>query len=226
MTALASEMSVTIKSLISSEMKALKTEITEVKESLSFINKEYEEFRQQHQSAIGTIEMLQSENLEMKSTIASLSRRVNHLEQQARMCNIEIHKAVGCKINPEDIHKCTRIAKLDPTGSRPRSIVVQLSSPRVRDEFLAAAVNYNRSKIRKEEKLNTSDIGITGEKKPIFIAEHLSPANKALHAAARSRARERNYKYVWVRNGKIFVRKDDHSDYILVKDMSSLKKLV
>ncbi|XP_026313789.1 uncharacterized protein LOC113225356 [Hyposmocoma kahamanoa] len=188
MTALASEMSVTIKSLISSEMKALKTEITEVKESLSFINKEYEEFRQQHQSAIGTIEMLQSENLEMKSTIASLSTRVNHLEQQARTCNIEIQcvpekknenlltivdsisKAVGCKINPEDIHKCTRIAKLDPTGSRPRSIVVQLSSPRVRDEFLAAAVKYNRSKIRKEEKLNTSDIGITGEKKPIFIA--------------------------------------------------------
>lgn len=73
-------------------------------------------------------------------------------------------------------------------------MVVQLSSPRVRNEFLAVALIYDKSKIRKEEKLNTLDIGFAGEKKSIFISEHLSPANKALHAAARSRARERNYK--------------------------------
>lgn len=67
MTVLASEISVKMKSLISSDMKALKIEINEVKESLSFINKEYEDCRQHHQSAIGTIEVLQSENSEMKS---------------------------------------------------------------------------------------------------------------------------------------------------------------
>ncbi|CAG4985372.1 unnamed protein product [Colias eurytheme] len=41
-----------------------------------------------------------------------------------------------------------------------------------------------------------SDIGIGGDKDtPIFVIEHLSPENKLLHAAARLRAKELNYRY-------------------------------
>lgn len=59
----------------------------------------------------------------------------------------------------------------------------------------------------------------------IYIVEDLSPSNKALHAATRIKAKEKNYKYVWLRNGKIFVKKSDGSDYILIKNMNDLNKL-
>ncbi|KAG8284259.1 hypothetical protein J6590_106999, partial [Homalodisca vitripennis] len=35
----------------------------------------------------------------------------------------------------------------------------------------------------------------------------LSPARRRLHALARKFQREKNYKFLWVRNGKIFMRK-------------------
>lgn len=229
--------------MMSREIGGLKSEITELKESMNFINLQYEEFKDQHQSALKSVEELRLENTNLRSTLIHLNGRVDQLEQQARLNNVELQcipekksenlvnivsslcKVVNCTVKPENIVKCTRIAKLDPTGVRPRSIILQLSSPIVRDQFLASVKNYNKTK-KPEDKLNTSHIGLNCEKKPIYVVEHLTPSNKALHAAARLRAKERKYKYVWIRNGKIFVRKADDSDFIIVKDASSLDRIV
>lgn len=127
-------------------------------------------------------------------------------------------------LSTEKTTKCSRIAKINANISRPRSIVVQLTTPRERDNFLSGVIKLNKSK-SKEEKLNTGHLGISGATQPIFIHEHLSPVNKALHAATRSTAREKGCKHVWVRNGRIFVRKTDTSDYRVIKNIESLDKL-
>ncbi|CAH2088155.1 unnamed protein product [Euphydryas editha] len=85
-----------------------------------------------------------------------------------------------------DILNCTRTAKLKRSSPRPRSIVVQLSSPRLRDELLAASIKYNKGK------------PLERDRTPVFVCEHLSPTNKVLHAAARKRAKEAGY------NGELF----------------------
>ncbi|KAL4720368.1 hypothetical protein ACJJTC_014025 [Scirpophaga incertulas] len=72
------------------------------------------------------------------------------------------------------------------------------------------------------DKLNTSLLGIAGEKSPVYISEHLSPANKNLHAAARKKAKSLNYQFVWVRGGRIFVRKSPESTHIHIKTQESL----
>lgn len=131
---------------------------------------------------------------------------------------------MDCPIPTEKILHCTRIAKINrENNQRPRSIVVQFATPRDRDTFLAAAIKFNKSK-PSPENLNTSHLGYSGEK-PVYVLEHLSPSNKALHAAARLAARKSGYKHVWIRHGRIFVRKTDHSDYILIRDMNSLDKI-
>lgn len=68
-------------------------------------------------------------------------------------------------------------------------------------------------------------MGIAGDKSPVYVCEHLSPANKALHAAARIRSRELGYKFVWVRNGHIFMRKDETSRFIHIKNKQTLVAL-
>lgn len=69
-------------------------------------------------------------------------------------------------------------------------------------------------------------MGFSGRISPIFLVEHLLPTNKALHAEMRIRAKEINYKYVWVRSGKIFVRKSNQAQYMLIKNRECLNKMI
>lgn len=135
----------------------------------------------------------------------------------------QLGSTIGHNVRDDQIMNCTRVAKLNRDTKRPRSIVVQFNAPRTRDHFLEAAIKYNRT--HRDEKLNSSHIDIAGEKKAIFVMEHLSTTNKALHAATRNKAKELGYKFVWVRGGRIMMRKDDTSDYIVIRDISSLEKI-
>ncbi|KOB77350.1 Uncharacterized protein OBRU01_04366 [Operophtera brumata] len=121
-------------------------------------------------------------------------------------------------IKDENIFRCSRVAKLNPKTTRPRSIVVQFNSPRVRYTFLASSIKFNKSS-------PNNRLRLTGEKTPIFVVEHLSTSNKALHSAARSAARESGYKFVWVRNGRIYMGKIETSECKLIKKIESLNNL-
>ncbi|KAJ8726142.1 hypothetical protein PYW07_000840 [Mythimna separata] len=232
----------TIITTISKELAPIKREIADIVESMSFMNKKFEDMMKAHELSREIITKLELENTDLKVTVEELNDRLANLEQQSRSNNIELQcvpenkkenvynivtqlaRVVNCEIGERDILHCTRIAKVNPSSNRPRSIIVQLASPRMRDHILAATIKYNQA--NPQEKLNCSHLGYAGPKSPVFVAEHLSPANKALHAATRIKAREKNYKYVWVRNGRIFVRKTDGADYIQIRNKSSLSKIV
>lgn len=227
---------------LQAQLKDLREEITVFKTSMEFMNHEFERMKTEYENQNKTVIELRKDNETLRSTTQTLTKRIQHMEQYVRANNLELQcvpenkaenivttitqlaRVIKCDISDSDIHYCSRIAKLDPTSQRPRSILVKLSSPRLRDTFLAAAIKFNKS--NPEEKLNTSHLGIGGEKKtPIFVVEHLSPDNKYLHAAARKKANELRYKFVWVRGGKIFMRKTESSEYIYVRDLSHLNNL-
>lgn len=58
------------------------------------------------------------------------------------------------------------------------------------------------------------------------MSEHLTLHNKHLHAAARRKAKEAGFKFVWVRDGRILVRRNEQSHAITIKDEESLKLIV
>ncbi|CAK1584203.1 unnamed protein product [Parnassius mnemosyne] len=224
------------------EIKPMRDELLSIKESLTFINDQYEGIKKENVASKLKITCLEKENEELKGTVHALAQRVNQIEQHSRQCNLELQnvpesrnenlitmitklgKVIGSSLKENDILNCTRTAKINRESRRPRSIIVHLASPRIRDEMLAMTSKYNKA--NSDNKLNTTHLGLTGHTTPVFVTEHLSPANKAIYAAARLKARERGYKYVWVRNGRVFMRKTDDSDYILVKNLDSLKKLI
>lgn len=224
------------------EIKPMRDELSNIRESLSFINDQYEDIKKENEASKLKITGLEKENDELKGTVNTLTQRVNQIEQHSRQCNLEIQcvpesrnenltkmitklgKVIGSSLKENDILNCTRTAKLNRESKRPRSIIVQVASPRIRDEILAMASKYNKA--NSDCKLNATHLGITGHTAPVFVAEHLSPTNKSIHAAARLKAKESGYKYVWVRNGRVFMRKTDESDYILVKSLETLKKVV
>lgn len=231
----------TIANFVNRELKSIKDEITSVNESMKFMNEKYEDMRTELKSKFVLVNELQKENIQLKTTVKELNGKVNLLEQHARSCNLEIQclpehrgenlvstvtnlgRVISCGITDANIHNVTRIAKQNPNSARAKSIIVQFNSPRVRDEFLAASIKFNKS--NPDNKLNSHILGIGGPKQNVYIMEHLSPANKSLHAAARIKAKEKTYKFVWIRNGKIFMRKTENSEYKYIKDHDTLEKL-
>lgn len=227
---------------VSSELKSVKEEMTDMKNSMDYMNSKFESLLMEHKQTKEAMAELQAENSALKANSQDLNARVNVIEQNARAMNVEIQcvpekknenllqivtqlgSVFECNIKKKDITQCSRIAKINPASARPKSIVVQFSSKKIRDEFLAASINFNRKK-SKQDKLNTSHLGLPGGKTSIFVVDHLSPVNKALHAAARSIGKEKGFKYVWVRNGRVFMRRTDDSDYVLVRDMDTLNRI-
>ncbi|XP_063836531.1 uncharacterized protein LOC135085667 [Ostrinia nubilalis] len=231
----------TISNTINKELSSLKQEIESVKNSMDFINEKFENASKNHETLTKEVENVKMENSALQSSVTELTNKINFLEQNARMNNVEVQcvpenrnenlnsiimqiaRTVGCNLTEENVLHCARVAKGDKSNTRPRSIIVKLSSTRIRDDLLAANIKFN--KLNKSNKLNSGHIGIAGEKHPIYIMEHLSPANKSLHAAARIKGKEIGYKHVWVRNGRIFMRKTDDSAYVLIRDKDYLNKL-
>lgn len=228
---------------INRQLKAFGEEIVSLTESINFMNDSFEKLNADVDTCKNKINIITKENEALRQEMNAITSRFNQLEQISRASNLEIQcvperksenlitivtqlaKSISCPVKESDIFYCARIAKKDPNSSRPRSILVKLNSPRSRDTFLAAAIKYNKNHM--QDKLNAGHLGVKTEKKvDIYVAENLSPENKILHAAARMRAKELQYKYVWVRGGRIYMRKTDTSEYVYVRDSQTLKKLL
>ncbi|KAJ8708937.1 hypothetical protein PYW07_013541 [Mythimna separata] len=148
----------TIINTISKELAPIKREIADIVESMSFMNKKFEDMMKAHELSREIITKLELENTDLKVTVEELNDRLANLEQQSRSNNIELQcvpenkkeniynivtqlaRVVNCEIGERDILHCTRIAKVNPSSNRPRSIIVQLASPRMRDHLLAATI--------------------------------------------------------------------------------------
>lgn len=215
--------------------------LRDLKESVDFMSEEFDRLSSELKATKEHAAHVESENASLKGNISDLLTRVNNLEQHCRENNIEITgvpenrsenlvnvtkqilKAVSCPLPETEIRYCTRIRKIDPNNARPRAVIVKLSSVIQRDTVLAAISKFNKS--NPQDKLNTHQLGYGGTKSPVFVSEHLSPFYKKLHAETRSTAREKGYKWVWVRNGHIFVRKSDTSPAKLISNHDALLSL-
>jgi hypothetical protein len=231
-----------LKSEIMGHLKTFREEVSGLKESIQYMNDSFEKMNNDLENCKTKIESITKEKAIMQSDLFAINNRVNQIEQISRASNLEIQcvperktenlltivtqlsRTVSNPVNDSDILYCSRVAKKNPDSIRPRSILVKLNSPRSRDSLLAAVTKYNKS--HPQEKLNTSHIGFGQDKKTsIYVVENLSPEYKLLHALARKRAKELQYKHVWVRGGRIYMRKTDTSEYVLVRNENTLNKL-
>lgn len=202
---------------LKNEIKAKDKQIMTLQNEHSRLQKELNDVR----GLVGSIDKVsRSRNLEIH--VVPESRNENVLQLFKTLCDI-----VNCPLNESEVHACRRVAKFDKASNRPRTILVTLSSPRLRDNLMSAFFRFNKA--NPKDLLHSGHLGLAGERRRIFISEHLSPELKQLHAATRQTARERGYERVSVRYGRIYVRKDlkdESSNYIHIKSMECLNKLV
>lgn len=244
LTAIRSEVKEAISQTISLELKNIREELTglqDIKQSLEYFSSHFDVIKKELEEAKKEIIDLKKDNIDLRQALNSQSNTINNLEKELRAANLELHcvpehrsenlvttieqigRVINVPVSEGVISKCTRIAKINKETTRPRSVLVKFSNPLFRDRFLAGVINFNKS--NKEDKLNTAHLGISGEKKPIYISENLTSTAKDIYAAARIFARDKQYRFVWSRNSNIYLRKSISSDVILVKSKDILKTL-
>ncbi|XP_046967824.1 uncharacterized protein LOC124535603 [Vanessa cardui] len=223
-----------IESALKKEFEAIKIELNTLKDlktGIEFLSDEYDRMKTELKTSEEKVKLLTNSNNSLLIKVGELSQRLNLIEQHARETNIEINGIPEGKTeNLNNIAKqlcsvisipsqvveaasCTRVRKMNDTTSRPRAIIVKLLS----------VSKFNKK--NPNEKLNTTHLGFTGTKTPVYVSEHLSPHYKALHARTRQVAREKSYEFVWIRSGRIFVRKNEHSPAKQIKSYETLDKL-
>lgn len=219
-----------------SELKAVSDRILSWEDRLSAL-----EAKICHQEEISF--QLQKENSELREQMRDSHKKLNDIDQASRNCNIEIQNIpylrnenliqivqnIGNLINVEipvnSIRAVHRVAAARtaagavPQPDRPKNIVLQLTTRRLRDEILHAA--------RVRRNLATDQIGIdVSPPRRLYVNEHLNLTNKILYNRARQAVKDKSYKYVWVKNLCIFVRKTDTSKIIQIRDDSDLCKIL
>lgn len=226
------------------EERKLRTEIDDMKRSMDFISKNLDDVNLRFDATLTENSSLKKENEALQHKVRSLEREVMECqtslvktEQYSRNKNLEIKgvtetpneclgdvlaqigTAISEPICANDIDVIHRVATKDKTK---KNIIVQFVKREKRDKVLEKA---------KKTKLTSGSLGLSLEASrseanhPIFVNEHLCQYLKRLLGMAIARKREHGWKFVWIKNGAIFARRDETSSIVAIKRESDLDKI-
>lgn len=215
--------------------QSIKDSNAEIVKSMHFMNANYEDMNKKMQD-------FEREKKNLHDCILGLEKKIQDFQFMSRNSSVEIRN-IPAKDN-ESITDLTNVVTLISTslnvGISPndlrdvyrlpgkkginRSIVAQFSTVNKKSTFLKSIVNYNKQR-NTAEKLNTEIIGIPGNRQPVYVAEYLPPSLRRIFYLARNYAKENSYKFCWVSNGNIFIRKEAGDRQILIKSEQCLLKV-
>lgn len=241
--AIRNELPATIKSYISQEFTCLRENLNEIEKSINFMSTQYDDAMKIIADMKEEINFLKKENhtlhtniKELQGTIKTIEHDFGKHEQWSRLQNVEIvgipenqdedvtdlvtkiAENAALTLTTSELEFAHRVQPKRPAGGKPRAIVVRFKNRRIKDAFLSA--------VRKRKNLCTTDIGIKGDSKSFFVNEHLTQRNKKLFMTCKNKAKEFSYQYVWTKNCRIYIRKDDTSPHRLISCESDLLKIV
>lgn len=214
----------------------IKATNSEIQNSVAFLASQNDELKKK-------IEDLEMQNKKDKEYITLLEDKVEELQRENRKACIEIKNVpkiqneskedllklfltlcnnIGCDIEKRDIRDIFRVHRKNDTNKT--HLITEMSSTMLKTEILKQAKNYN---IKYKEKLCAKHLGFTkNEYEPIYVSEHLTMKGARLYFLARDLAKSQDYKFCWTSYGKIYVRKNENSPIIVIKNESHVNSLL
>lgn len=217
----------------------LRHELREMKDSLDFVNKEYEDAKSKNEQLERENEALKEANKTLldesnkaKKQLEEHEIRITASEQYSRNRNVEIKgvkkedsedlmkivsligNALEEQVTPDDIEVCHRTKTRNESS---HNIVVQFKTRSKRDSLLLKA---------RKTRLSMKNLDENNEESPIYVNEHLCPVMKKLLGITVARKKECKWKFVWTRDGRIFARRDETSNVINVRSERDIQLIV
>lgn len=229
-----SETNVTLADIMA-VVKSMQVQLSTLNDSVAFMSKKYDDFivefnaeKKLNQQRFTLLETVKKENASLHTDNKNLKEKLNNLEQYTRNRNIEIHgieekpkeelgdimkelaMSLHLPLQTTDVDVIHRLGEKKDKKRRP--IIVQFTTRKVRDQWIS---HRNTGLISKNLVTHSDDARI-------YINENLTAANKDLFWQTRQKGKDFKIKYCWVKNGKIFARKDENGLAVQIKSTDSI----
>ncbi|CAF4798504.1 unnamed protein product [Pieris macdunnoughi] len=218
---------------LQSSMREILTQNTEIKDSIAFVSKQYEDMKAKYEKLEKQrnedrlyIDQLEKKIESLERTSASTKLELRNIpkitgENKDSLCNIASKAAdvIDFPIQKQDIKDIYRTKSKTGHGA----IIVELGSVILKDGIIEKARKFN--KMNSANRLNTAHLSLEGPAKPFFISECLSPCGKRLNYLARAFAQENGYKFCWTSFGRTYLRQDEGKRHIRIDSEGDLNKL-
>lgn len=219
--------------IINQSINCIKELHLELKESVKFISKKYDE-------SLVIIDHLQQENKNIKKQVQFLEQKLDHHEKSARASILEVRHVpkgeletkdslvkviqdLGAAVNvPSNVVEA-EIRDIYRANSKTDAIVVEFTTVARKTAFISSFIHFN--KIQREQKqlpLNTNHLKIKGPPRNIYISDSLTGRTRRLFYLARQCAKTRSYNGCWISFGRVFLRKSEGDKPIQIKDEGDL----
>ena len=219
------------------KFEQLSGKVEDALSSLSFLSDKYEEIKEKVSLLEESNKDLKKENSFLSNELVKATNEIKNLRDQQdefeqygrREClevrgipqlhgknTNEIVMKVGVTIKQEDISVSHRlpVQGSNATNFNP-VIIVKFIRRDVRDQLFAA-----RYKLKD---LTTKDMGYSrSTPSKIFIVESLTKKKKEPFKICLPVKREKRYRFLWTRYGKIMMRKDENSEALTISNLQQL----
>lgn len=229
-----------MKTQIEKQLTDMKTQIDYLVNTLTISVASNQQFKEEMQSTLATItnsiQTLSTQMNEIKEKdqkreqqISNMDKRINNIEQQMIAKNIEIKnvenkqlsatevikkiaESLNVELKEEDINRAYRLKKKE------NKIIIEFSSLNKKLELMT---KIERHRIEAKVINGNDDNSFTLQH--IYINDQLTYNNRQLLWIAKTKAREAKWKYVWVKNGIIFARRNENSSSIIINNSTDIE---
>lgn len=213
---------------ITTQLASISTQLQNQQSTLMQINTNVSNLSQQ------VIE-LQNHNKEKDLKMCEMETKINKLEQKLMEKILEINNVTNDELSATDVMKKiatsvnVELNECDIENAyktkRNNKVFVELCSLRKKREIMN---NLNRHRIdaKKINEDNNTNGNENNNKKYIYINDQLTQNNRRLLWLTKNKAKEANWKYVWVRNGEIHARKIEKSQVVNISTENDLEMIM
>lgn len=221
--------------LMKSTINELRVTVNELKESVEFNSAQYDTLLKTTNANETEVKELRTEVSQLRTTVTEnagcieqLQAELNDSVQYSRLPNLEIH---GMPVTPNEnlMNNVAVLAtQLELSSFQPSQIISlhrlhgqKGKTPPVLIRFVSAEVRGTwlnaRGKLR--------SLVLNKSVPQLYFNENLTQFNRNLFWQARIRGKEKHFKYVWVRNGKIFAKRTEEAASIRISCVQDLEMI-
>ncbi|BES97789.1 conserved hypothetical protein [Nesidiocoris tenuis] len=224
-------------------LRTLNRRFSNFEKSMEFFAAKIDDFTKSLESSAGIIkelkkanETLAQKNQWLEKKVSYLDKKVNEIEQKDYSNHVQItgipetkgenvmyiieqiaNKANLLELKKENISEVFRSGPLH-RQTRPRDIIVKFKTP----EPKLHLVQWSR----KCRGIPLSEIdGKLPKDSKAYINERLTNLNRYLLTLTKMFAREYGYKFTWIKDGKIYLRKNEESPAMKISAKGQLEKM-
>lgn len=223
--------------VIYEKLEELTSENRKLNHALDGMKKIVEDYKRITDSLIDDNESLRNENETLKRRMNNIEYKLDITAQHKLNCNIiingipevenekletyitKIAKEMKINFSETDIKSAVRTSTHSKSSGLPSTIIVEFHDKNIRDEIL--------QKKKDATFLNTNVICNTNANETglIYLSEQLTKRNQYIMKLARNLKRDNIIKYVWSKQGEIFIRRDDKDKAVKITNVLQLNKI-